>query len=91
MKIDPNDPYGELRARPELALIAVLENTLARMVDLLLARNPELCVYPRAVPGSQALQADRVIGRTWDLLEALRRYRSGSAIETASSQDAQAE
>ncbi len=84
MKPDPLDPYAEIRARPELALFTVLENALSRMVDVLMATNPELCIYPPRPPGKKAIQADRLIGRVADLQEALRRYRSCSGNEQGS-------
>ncbi len=74
---DPADPYAKIRALPELVLMAVLENTLSRTVDVLVAAHPEFHVHPRP-QGRSALVADRLIGRIWELQEALRRYRSCS-------------
>lgn len=90
MEIDPYDPYAELRARPELAIFAVLEVTLNRTMEVVLATNPQLCFALRP-QGKRSIQADLLIGSIADLLEALRRYRSGTPIESSSTRDDQAE
>lgn len=74
MNYDPMDPYAEIRSHPELVLISVLESTLSRMVDSLMATHPELCVYP-LTKSKISIRVERLIGCIWELQEALRNYR----------------
>ncbi len=72
--LDPVPKCEEIRSHPVVVLMAVLDNTLCRMVDSLIATHPELERFPRPKEGP-VHRADILIGQIWGLQESLRKYR----------------